>query len=622
MIRLCTLGLLPILFISISLQAQPGNSGIQTTPLAGTVILKEVPDKYTAEVNSLEAPEPDGEQEQAHFRKLKEKVSQLYPHRITSSPTIHAKATTIPIPIIVQAFVPDSNSATPPDNSFGVSAANAGFNMMNSRVSVLNTLNGSISLVKSLSTLTTSVGLNDPNNDGRYDPKVVYDPEADRFICVILSGLNENSHIIFGFSQSNDPGGAWNFYKMTGDYAGDTLWFDYPIISITHNELFLTGNKLVYNGSFQTGFRKSLIYEVRKSDGYAGNSLSYKIWDSVRYGGNPIRNIFPVNGGSSIQGPSQYFLSVRNMDIQNDSVFLMKIGDTLGSTGNTLSVAAYVSNLNYGFPPDGRQLGFTKLLQTNDARVLGAYAEGTEIQFVNTSVNTASGSDAIYHGRIANYTSSPVVSANFITVDTMDFAYPNISFAGQVGGKNSSIISFDYSGPNLNPGLGAVLWDGASYSPLLRVKDGESYINNASATGVRWGDYSGTQPVFGKPGNVWIAGIYGKANNRYGIWSALLRSPYFTSVPSVGTSNNAALLYPNPSLQFIRLEFSMNKEQSVQFSLYNMNGQLVDHLVDAKCAEGMNEIQFNTASLPAGQYVLQGNSADGHNLVHKTFIKQ
>src|SRR6202012_4156792 len=133
---------------------------------------------------------------------------------------------------------------------------------------------------------------------------------------------------------------------------------------------------------------------------------------------------------------SQYFVGDKILDVQNDSVFLVKIPDTIGSINNNLVATAMASNISYGVPPDGRQPDTSVTLMTNDARILGGYMEGNEIQFVSTTVNTTSGGSAIYHGIISNYDTNPTVQANVFAIDTLDFGYPNISYAGNQGGNN------------------------------------------------------------------------------------------------------------------------------------------------------------------------------------------
>jgi hypothetical protein len=310
------------------------------------------------------------------------------------------------------------------------------------------------------------------------------------------------------------------------------------------------------------------------------------------------------------------------MSPQNDSVFLLKIGDTLNSPGNTLTVQAMKSNRTYGFPPNGRQKGITDKLQTNDARVLGAYLEGNEIQFVSTTVDTAIGADAIYHGIISNYASAPSVQASYISVDTMDFAYPNISFAGNNGGLNASIISFDYSGVNHYPGVAAVLWDGSGHSPLLEIKQGVAPIKMLLDSIQRWGDYTGSQPRWNALGYVWTVGQFGKTGKQYNNWMSLLRSPYAVSVQNPTPTSSAATLFPIPSFQFIRLRFRLGEEANLRFAIYDMKGALIDQVLEAHCERGENEFQFNTASLPTGQYLLRGISGDGEMMINKTFTKQ
>jgi hypothetical protein len=625
--HLLALGLIALLGLNDAV-AQSTEGRIITTPLAGTVRLRDIHDKYDAQVVSLEAPEPDGEEGQEEFRKLKAAVERDYPHRRAATTQLKGAKTSasVPQPIIVRAFVPDSNSAIPPDNDMAVSKENAGVNVHNNVITTIDALTGAKQTRAGLYYFTQSLGLGDKPSGGdyyRYDPKVMYDPEADRFFFVTLAGVDAYNHIILGFSQSNDPTGDWNFYALDGDYAGDVTWFDYPTISITHNEVFLSGNKLNHRSSFMTGFRKSVIYQIRKKDGYNGQTLTTRIWDNVNYGGAPLRNLFPVKGGGWLKGPEQYFLSLRNVSPLNDSVFLVKLGDTINGANNTISVTAMKSNLSYGFPPNGRQPGTKDKLQTNDGRVLGAFAEGGEIQFVSTTLQPATGADAIYHGIIRNYSNSPSVTASYITVDTMDFAYPNISYSWINGGAVTSIISFDYSGPSHYPGVAAVFWDGTGHSELLELKKGDSSIKVLADTIQRWGDYTGSQPRWNILGHVWVVGLYGKWDKGYGDWMALLRSPYSVGVPTVPSApEKASTLYPNPSFRFFRLRFKLEEEARISFGIYSMSGALVDELVETRCERGENELQFNTASLPPGQYLIRGKASDGEILLNKTFVKE
>ncbi len=614
-------GILALIFIStlqVSLAQKPK---VFKAPLAGTVVLSQVDDKYNVSVYSMEAPDVDGAADMDKLKEVKAEVAAKFPHK--QIVTAGRSTAVAPSPLIGLNFISDTLSGVPPDNYMAINDSFKAVSVMNQTIAVHNANTGAYMYRIGLSTFSRSVGLTNYMTDYRYDPKVMYDPEADRFICVMLSGTNQYNNIVMGFSQSNDPTGTWNFYKFYGDYTGDTTWFDYPAISMTHNEFFLTGNKIKYSTSWQAGFTRSIIYQVRKQDGYSGNAtLTYQIWDSVAFNGAKIRCLHPVKPSDHLENPSQYFLSVTDFAVSNDTVYMIKVPDTIGSASNTLTVTPILSSLPYGVPPDGRQPDTAHTLATNDNRVLGAYMRGDEIQFVCTSVAPASGSSAIYHGIISTITGTPSCTGHIITVDTLDFGYPNISFADNRLGLNQSMITFNYSGPHTYPSFGGVFFDGTNYSNLVTIKSGDSSISVLTGKEQRWGDYSGSQPQWGAPGIVWVEGIYGRTNKQYGNYMAQLISPYFDAVTPLTKQPSLSHLYPNPAWKYVSFEFSVPQTESVEFIITDEMGRTVDKLPAQFCNEGKNMLQFNVAPLAPGVYFLKGVGSAGDVIAPKTFIKK
>ncbi|RYZ53904.1 MAG: T9SS type A sorting domain-containing protein [Sphingobacteriales bacterium] len=525
-------------------------------------------------------------------------------------------------PILAQHYVADSFPGIPPDNYMAISKGNKSVSVMNSNIAVHNGLTGQMLYRKSLKSFSSAAGLNNIFYDYRYDPKIIYDPGADRYICVMLNGTDDRNFIVLAFSKTNDPAGLWNFYKLYGNYSADTTWFDYPSIAITEKEFFLTGNKIKFYQSWQAGFSQSLIYQINKQSGYDGaSSLTYQIWDSIGFNGVNIRNLFPVKGGGAINGPEQYFLSNRNFDVQNDTVFLIKLPDTIGSSNTSLTLTPLVSSLPYGVPPQGRQPDTSAELATNDGRILGAYREGNQIQFVSTTVHPASGSSGVYHGIISDFATTPSVQANYFSIDSLDFGYPNISFAGNYSGVNHSIISFEYTGPQDFPGMGAIYQDGSQFSDMLVVKSGDSSIKQLGSKSQRWGDYTGSQPDWNQIGAVWIEGIFGNKHMDYGNYMAKLVSPFYSSV-SGSPSVSDASVFPNPASHFLRFEFQLAKDEGVIFGIYDMQGRLVDNILESKCKAGRNRIEFNTARLAPGTYLLKAQSQAGNAVFTEKFVKE
>lgn len=612
-----------LLSASSLVHGQNAQSHSFTAKLEGVTVLKDIEaDPYDAQVLSLEAPNPDGNIDKMKLRDAKLQSANMFPRKIADAARAARKTTAAPSPIVAQNFVADSLTGIPPDNDMAISRGNKIINVLNSRITVLDGNGGAMGKRIDLKSFSQKVGLNNVFNDYRYDPKVIYDAEADRYICVMLNSTNRNNYIVIGFTLSNDPEGAWSFYKFIGDYKNDTTWFDYPAIAITDEEIFLTGNKIKDNVSWQLGFSETVIYQINKQNGYdSAATLNYKIWDGINFDGRPIRNLFPVKAGWLPETNEQYFLSNRNFDVQNDTIFLVKVPGTIANGGN-LTVQALKSPVAYGVPPNGRQPDTSAVLATNDGRVLGAYANAEEIQFVSTSIDTSTGSSAVFHGKISNYRTNPAVShVHFITVDTLDFGYPNISFVGNGWGLNQSIITFNYTGPYDNPGLAAVLYDAKDYSDIVRIKTGEGSIKRLTGKEQRWGDYTGSQVDFNAYGSVWIVGIYGRADNQYGNWIAKLNSPVL-GVKEELVAKDKGTVYPNPVNTYLSYSFTLAAEMPMYFTIYDIQGRKVHELIAKKCKKGVNVIQFNTASLPAGTYILKGVSAEGKDVMNERFVKQ
>jgi hypothetical protein len=590
-------------------------------PLSGTVRLQNCNDTFLAQVRNLEIHEPDESAEYEALMRIKVAQQKKYPYKTTAHKVLK---TTAPLaaPTVSMSFVADSNSGTPPDNYLCVSKNNTCVSVMNSFISVLDGNTGIMTKRTGLKTMSLPVGLNNIMNDYRYDPKIIYDPIEDKFICIMLNGVNAANYIVIGFSQTNDPKGNWNFYKFYGDYKGDTTWFDYPAITISKSEFYFTGNKLGFNTSWQAGFKNSVIYQIKKAEGYAGQPLNYKIWDSIYYQGKPIRNLHPVKNGSAIAAETPYFLSNRNFATQNDTVFLIRLSDTLNSANANIQINPLKSNLAYGVAADGRQKDTAYTLATNDARILGAFKEGDEIQFVNTSINPSNGAASIYHGTIQQVSSNPSLQAQLLSIDSLDMAYPNISYFGVNNGTIVSVINCNYSGPRTFAGMHAIISKAGQYSDWTNIKKGDSNIVVLSAKQQRWGDYTGSQMDWNFPGNAWVIGIFGNAKRGYGNYMARLSSPYNVGIPSLTENKIKSISYPNPCYQFTAIDFTLKTAAVLNFDLYNATGQYIGHLLTQFCEEGENRLQFNIGYLSTGVYRLIATDVHGAPLIQESIIKQ
>ncbi len=503
---------------------------------------RQVKDDFNALLINLEAPSPDGDSYRSFLMRQKIESRKQFP--LKSTPKSGPKKKTTAQPALGQGFplsrtvlgnTTNYSGGIPNDNTLAVSNDGIVLAAVNSVIWAYDLNKDTTILPNELQSL--SVVANGSFRDNFYDPKLLYDEKADRFILAFLkNNVPASSQIMVCFSKSNNPIDGWNVYTLPGNPLNNNRWTDFPAINITNDKLYVTGNLIVPGVSWQIGFDGSVIWEMDKNAGYDNDSnMTTALYSQVTFNGQFTRNIHPVRGiGSSTT--SQYFLSNRNFDVTNDTIFVMKVED------DSLIVTMAKTSPNYGVPPNGRQMDTdlndpTKGLQTNDGRVLGAITNDDWIQFVSTTVNPATGLAAIYHGTIKNPSmENQSITGNIYGDDSLDFGYPNIAFTGNEFCDIEAIIGMNYTSPTDFPGVGAIYYgNDSSYSDFMRIKEGEDYTDRHSDSYERWGDYFGIQPKFNEPGKIWTAGYFGSTGNRNATWLNELSSPDSNKIIVVAT---------------------------------------------------------------------------------------
>lgn len=559
----------------------------------------------------------------------KKMVIYNYPENSNSKQNKKTQTTLSNLNLGINYFGNPYNNSTPTDNDLAISDSGIVVSVINTSIHIYNTKTAVTSPIKSMAAFTAPVN----NKHQEFDPKVMYDPKADKFVMMCPVGfVDTTSKIIVGFSQTNDPNGNWNLYTLPGNPLNNNLWSDYPMISMTEKELFLSINLLYNDSSWQTGFVETVIWQMKKDSGYAGLPLGSYLHHNIKFNGKAIRNLCPAKGGSKLYGPNMFFVSNRNLASQNDTVFVVEVTDTIGAPTNTVTAKALVTNQPYYFPPSGRQSVATQSLATNDCRNLGAFYENNKIQYVHNTKNPLNNLVTVYYGVIDNpQSATPTINGYIIPNDTVDFGYPNISYAGLSNTDNTAIISFDHTSPKLFAGISAVKADvDGSLSSILRIKNGLNYVNILSDNLERWGDYSGSQRRYNKPGEVWMSGYLGynvnstTLKNKHGAWVAQLAIDpgMVTGLANITKNENPpALIFPNPAQEQFNVDIHLLQPEYLSFELYDVNGKLVEILLRDWVKTKDNTFNFNLRDVSNGVYFLKitGN----HNTsITKKIIKQ
>jgi len=615
-IKIVALSVFILVVTSVNAQTKSTRFSI---PKSATVIVADIKEDWNPVIQNIEAPAPDGKSEKQKLNAIKDSLSLVYPKKHVAQ-TSKNRMPAPPAPFLGQNLQGNLyNSSVPNDNDIAISDGNKIISVQNSTVFKYDigtwTSLGYVSLSSFAAVLA--------NTNVKYDPKVIYDPLQDKFILVFLNGFTDlTSSITVAFSTTNDPNGAWNMYELPGNPFNNGLWTDYPMLAMTDQEVFITGNLLYPDSSWQTGFNETVIWQVNKNSGYTGTTLNALVHNNITCVGKPVRNLCPVKGGLDTYGPDMNFLSNRNLDPSNDTVFIVNLNDTIGAPGQTITVTPLISPISYYMAPPALQPGTAGALETNDSRILGAFIENDKIQYVHNCLDTASGNCAVYHGIINDVSSSPFITANIISDSILEIGYPNISYAGSGTTDHTAIINFDHTALTVFPGVSALTSDGlGNYSPMTTIKAGVSFFSVLSGN-ERWGDYSGSQRKYNQSGRVWVNGMWATASKKNNTWIAELSLSSLAGVAEQSNNSmNELALYPNPTTELMNVSITIEKSDVLKFEVLDVTGKLVKVLLQDKVKAGKNNFSFSTTPLANGIYFLKITSASKEILTEK-FVRQ
>ncbi len=590
-------------------------------------------DKWKVNVLSLEMGKPGGNSYSSFLNEQKNKQLIQYPRR---NPNISPKKQFLSDSIVIENEFEGNlyNNKVPNDNTIAISNDGILIEAINSSYIIYDTQDNTLLKLGTLHEIVIE-SFWDLRFHNKYDPKIIYDPDENKFILVFLIGTApSNNHVCVTFIDADDPLGTWNVYVLTGDALDTEHWTDYPAISITKDHLFITGNLLINGVSWQEGFYQSIIWQIDKHNGYNGNdSLTFNLWSEFKDNSIYLRNIHPVRGARELQSNKQYFLSNKNFSLESDTLYLVKIEDNPVTSVSTSSVKRLSLPDHYFLSPNGQQYNGQEL-STNDSRVLGGIIDEDWIQFVHHSMDTSSGTSGIYHGIIYDYdVENPYIRGTIISDTAIDFGYPNITSTGINVNETECIIGFNYSSVNDTNGLACVYMKDNLYTNFKVLHKGTHAIDILTGNVERWGDYFGIQRKYDEPCKVWISGMYGKLGAN-GSWisniavSDTCRVADPTS-PFTNIKNNKnikdglenLLVYPNPAEEMSSIEFNVIDDTFLKIEIHDINGVLINVLYQSRVKKGKNRLSFNISHLKSGVYFV--NFIDKENiLLTKKLIKQ
>ena len=518
-------------------------------------------------------------------------------------------------PVIIRSFNGNPfNFRVPNDNSIAVSKSGKVISVINASVHCY-TEEGELQSAFTLDDMASTLGL----HALKFDPRVIYDPLADRFIILFLNGqADSNSHIVLAFANDSDPAAGWNLYAIPASPEAGGQKVDFPAVSISADHLFISGNIFVKeDDGYQ--FSESVIWKVNKSGGYQGQILSYDYFDRIRFAARPFFSILPVNSLGVRNPNSAFFVANYGEDTQNDSVFVLKLLQREGMN-DTMEIIALKADQPYYFPPLARQPG-VEYLETNDARISGAFLKDGELQFVATTGIPGESVSGIYHGIVHGAEGpAPTMHSNIIHFENLYAAYPNIASMSENEGEKKALIVFNFSGVDRYPGFGAVFYDSVQpYSKMIVLKEGSSSVTIQPGEINRWGDYTGIQRDYSGAGMAWASGSYGRGNT-HKTWISYLAIPEYNGISSPGIPKEISL-FPNPIHIDFNLEFAIERPGTVILELLDANGKVLRKLFNDYLDPGQIQLSFSAETLSPGIYFVVMRSASGEKIATRKIIK-
>ncbi|NPA42555.1 MAG: T9SS type A sorting domain-containing protein [Chlorobi bacterium] len=559
----------------------------------------------------LEVREPEGPEaekiEQIKKEKLKLKFRKVMGPTMASRPESADRTATSAQVFTGRSFQGNTyNYWFPGDNHLAVS--NGGYIVSVANGSVIyQNLSGGLLFFQSLNQFA-----NMDADHYAFDPVVIYDPQADRFIMVILS-LNRNgrydSEIHILFSRSSNPMNGWFHYIFPGDFFSNGNWADYPKIGLAQGEFFLSLN--LFNGNDR--FQEALLLQLNKQEGYAGGSMSYRYWHN--FSGGPFTLVPVTHGLNNDYGPPAYFLST--VSSGGSSIKVYEITDRL--SGSPSVNYSWVSVPSYSIGADGPQQGTSILVDVGDCRIQSAVKTGDVIHYV-FSDERSNGWNGINYHRLNLQTWSVSNPGGTWGLDQYDYAYPSIASAGTHSGDYAVVIGFLRSSATIYPEVRYVYVDhNGNYAGSRLIKSGEGYLdlprsNNSNIS--RWGDYSGTVRQFNTDAVVWVTGMYGNTQNRWDGWTAeVIRTTAGIESQEEDVTSN---VFPNPFRNNFSVEFELPQNMAVHIFLTDLQGKKITDLYQGEGYSGKNVFQFHTGPLARGTYFLtirSGNQIIAHEKV-------
>ncbi len=347
-----------------------------------------------------------------------------------------------------------------------------------------------------------------------FDPRIHYDPFAKRWITVACAdSRSANSAMLVAVSQTSDPLGKWNRYKLDADPA-NKHWVDYPNVGFNKRWIVVQANMFPNSGSAQPYSR---IWVMDKADLMAGGAGKHTVLTTTTLGYTQS----PAITHSATLDP-MYLLNVWNSS--KGCVRLFTITGSLGQEKLTAGTQ-YCAASGWAASPKGRadlapQKGTSKKVQVNDARMHRVVWRNGYLWAAHMIILGSPTRTAIQWWKIDPTKAGAQVGRIDDATGKVFRAFPSIA----VNKHEDLLIGYARFSAAEHPGAAYRFRHGSdsgmTLQPEVVFRPGRATYYKSGSGRNRWGDYSAAVVDPADDINLWTIQEYADTTNRWATWWA------------------------------------------------------------------------------------------------------
>ncbi len=381
---------------------------------------------------------------------------------------------------------------------------------------LVTTLNTEVRIQDKQGNIVSTVGLESffsaTGENDCFDPRIMFDQLSNRFFFMAcVARRSATSGFVIAASQTPDPTGSWNFYKVDADPA-DTLWFDYGNMGFSNDKICISGN--MFNNVSNLNGDGGRLFTINKTNLINGAAIgTVFLTRGIAFGTCPVLTF--SNTGTC------YAVAVQS----SAAAQLILYNITGSPTAPVVNISGTVNYGNsngwhWGLGDTLPQSGTTRRINGGDDRMQSAVFRNGKIFWTNNFYWPLAA--PTYCGiQYGSFNASTRATLNFAgiwnaTGDEM-FSFPNLA----VNADEDVAVAFSYFSKTAFPSA-AVAYGTNSLVLNYNITNagGQNYLNYVDGDGrLRWGDYmsASVDPTDDK--GMWTLSEYSKLDAFQYRWS-------------------------------------------------------------------------------------------------------